>query len=170
MSADSAELNALGLLGDGESFREELCQMLEGAQIFSDLSRREIQTLAGYARAYAVVKETTVFTEGRKGSFMCIVTDGSVDIYKESDARRAKRITTIRPGKTMGEMSLLDDLPYSATAIARENTRLVLITKSSFDELTEKYPALGLRLMRKIARLLSLRLRQTTGILLDYLE
>ena len=45
-----------------------------------------------------------------------------------------------------------------------------MITKLNFDDLTEKFPALGLRVMRKIAKLLSLRLRQTTGILLDYLE
>ena len=70
----------------------------------------------------------------------------------------------------MGEMSILDELPYSATAIATKNTKVVLITKSDFDNLTEKFPDLGLRVMRKIARLLSLRLRQTTGTLLDYLE
>ena len=69
----------------------------------------------------------------------------------------------------MGEMSILDELPYSATAIATKTTKVVLITKSDFDKLTEKFPDLGLRVMRKIARLLSLRLRQTTGILLDYL-
>jgi len=169
-SRDTAEANALSLIGDGESFKEELCQMLESAQIFSDFSRGAIQTLAGYARAYAVEKDATIFREGHKGSFLCIVIDGSVDIFKESDASENKRITTVRPGKTMGEMSILDELPYSATAIARENTKVVLITKANFDNLTEKFPDLGLRVMRKIAKLLSLRLRQTTGILLDYLE
>lgn len=169
-SGNTAEIHALSLLGDGEAFKEELCQMLESAQIFSGFSRGEIQTLAGYARACAVEKGATIFKEGSRGSFMCIVIDGCVDIFKESDARENKRITTIRPGKTMGEMSILDELPYSATAIATADTRVVVITKLNFDNLTEKFPALGLRVMRKIAKLLSLRLRQTTGILLDYLE
>ena len=188
-SGDTAEINALSLIGDGESFKEELCQMLESAQIFSGFSRGEIQTLAGYARAqaavllrvgnhvqhqgrlarrlgtedfhdpsardsahaqrqvqrqgacgdhfdllerakdmagyaraYAVEKGATIFKEGSRGSFMCIVIDGCVDIFKESDAHQNKRITTIRPGKTMGEMSILDELPYSATAIATADT------------------------------------------------
>ncbi|MEJ2566950.1 MAG: cyclic nucleotide-binding domain-containing protein [Gammaproteobacteria bacterium] len=167
---DREMTNSLSLIGEGESFKEELYQMLESAQLFSDLSRREIQTLAGYAHAYVVEKGAIIFKEGHKGSFMCIVTDGLVDILKETDARNNKRITTIRPGKTMGEMSILDDLPYSATAVAAEKTKVVLITKSNFDNLTDKFPDLGLRVMRKIAKLLSLRLRQTTGILLDYLE
>jgi CRP/FNR family cyclic AMP-dependent transcriptional regulator len=169
-SNDTAELNALSLIGDGESFKEELCQMLESAQIFSDFSRNEIQTLANYARAYAVEKGVTIFKEGHKGGFMCIVIEGRVDIFKESDTRENKRITTIRPGKTMGEMSILDELPYSASTIATEDTKIVMITKRNFDNMTEKFPELGLRVMRKIAKLLSLRLRQTTGILLDYLE
>ena len=38
-SGDTAEINALSLIGDGESFKEELCQMLESAQIFSGFSR-----------------------------------------------------------------------------------------------------------------------------------
>ena len=169
-SGDTAEINALSLIGDGESFKEELCQMLESAQIFNDFSRSEIQTMTGFARAYAVDKGATIFKEGHKGSFMCIVIDGRVDIFKESDTHENKRITTIRPGKTMGEMSILDELPYSATAIATEDTKVVLITKLNFDNMNEKHPELGLRIMRKIAKLLSLRLRQTTGILLDYLE
>jgi CRP/FNR family cyclic AMP-dependent transcriptional regulator len=169
-SGDAAAVNALSLIGDGESFKEELCQMLESVRIFSDFSRGEIQTLAGYAGAYAVEKGATIFKEGHKGSLMCIVIDGCVDIFKESETRDNKRITTIRQGKTMGEMSILDELPYSATAIATENTKVVVITKLNFDNLTETFPALGLRVMRNIAKLLSLRLRQTTGILLDYLE
>lgn len=164
------ETNTLSLIGEGESFKEEFCQMLERAHLFSDFSRQEIQILTNYAHAYIAKKGTTIFKEGRRGTFMCIIIDGLVDIFKEADSLKSKRITTIRPGKTMGEMSILDELPYSATAVAAENTKIVLITKSNFDDMTEKFPDLGLRVMRKIAKLLSLRLRQTTGALLDHLE
>lgn len=170
LKASNAEENSLTLIGDGESFKDELCQMLESAQMFSDFSRSEIQQLTGFARAYAVEKGATIFREGQKGSFMCIIIEGRVDIFKQSDSHESKRITTVRPGKSMGEMSILDELPHSATTIATEDTKLVMITKLNFDNLTEKYPELGLKVLRKIAKLLSLRLRQTTGILLDYLE
>ena len=163
-------LSALTLIGDGESFKEELCRMLESAQMFTEFTRPEILQLASFARAYSVDKGVTIFKEGQKGSFMCIIIEGRVDIFKQSDTRENKRITTVRPGKSMGEMSILDELPHSATTIATEDTKLVMITKHNFDKLTEKHPELGLKVLRKIAKLLSLRLRQTTGILLDYLE
>ncbi|MCI0506486.1 MAG: cyclic nucleotide-binding domain-containing protein [Gammaproteobacteria bacterium] len=165
----AAEDLSMELIGEGESFKHELCDMIESAQMFNDCPRSDTEIIASYARAYSVKKGTTIFKEGGKGSFMCLVIDGRVDVYKENDGN-AKRLTTIRPGKTMGEMALLDELPHSATTIAVEDTTLVLITKFHFDRLNEEYPALGNRILKKIAKLLSLRLRQTTGILSDYLE
>mgnify|MGYP001823523608 CR=1 FL=1 len=168
MGAAAEELS-MELIGEGETFKHELCDMIESAQMFSDFPRSDTEIVAGYARAYSVKNGTTIFNEGGKGSFMCLVVDGRVDVYKESDGER-KRLTAIRPGKTMGERALLDELPHSATTIAVEDTTLVLITKFHFDRLNEEHPALGNRILRKIAKLLSLRLRQTTGILSDYLE
>lgn len=168
MGAAAEELS-MELIGEGESFKHELCDMIESAQMFSDFPRSDTEIVAGYARAYSVKNGTTIFKEGGKGSFMCLVVDGRVDVYKENDGE-TKRLTAIRPGKTMGEMALLDELPHSATTIAVEDTTLVLITKFHFDRLNEEHPALGNRILRKIAKLLSLRLRQTTGILSDYLE
>ena len=168
---DAAENLSMELIGEGESFKNELCDMIESTQMFNDFPRHDTEVIAGYARAYSVRNGSTIFKEGGKGSFMCLVIDGRVDVYKESDdGVTSRRITVIRPGKTMGEMALLDELPHSATTIAVEDTTLVLITKFHFDRLNEEHPALGNRILRKIAKLLSLRLRQTTGILSDYLE
>lgn len=168
---DAAENLSMELIGEGESFKNELCEMIESTQMFNDFPRHDTEVIAGYARAYSVCKDSTIFKEGGKGSFMCLVIDGRVDVYKESDdGVTSRRITVIRPGKTMGEMALLDELPHSATTVAVEDTTLVLITKFHFDRLNEEHPALGNRILRKIAKLLSLRLRQTTGILSDYLE
>ncbi|WP_455207279.1 Crp/Fnr family transcriptional regulator [Kaarinaea lacus] len=165
----AAEDLSMELIGEGESFKHELCDMIESAQMFNDFPRSDTEVVAGYSRAYSVKKGTTIFKEGGKGSFMCLVIDGRVDVYKDSDGN-TKRLTAIRPGKTMGEMALLDELPHSATTVAIEDTTLVLITKFHFDRLNEEHPALGNRILRKIAKLLSLRLRQTTGILSDYLD
>lgn len=163
-------IDALDLMGDGESFRDTLCDMIEAVPMFSELTRPEVQTLAGFVRAYEVKRDAVIFKEGDKGMFMCVVSLGRVDILKESQEREQKKVATVRPGKSMGEMSLLDELPYSATAIARDDTQLLLLTRMSFERLSTEQPVLCNVLLRQIARLMSLRLRQTTGILLDYLQ
>ena len=162
-------MDSLELLGDGDVFRETLCDMIEGVPMFSELTRPEVKLLAGYVRAYGAKKDAVIFKEGVKGMFMCIVLSGRVDLLKESQEREQKKVATVRPGKSMGEMSLLDELPYSATAVAREDTQLLLLTRMNFERLSVEQPVLCIALLRQIARLMSLRLRQTTGILLDYL-
>lgn len=165
-----AELDELELLGDGEQFREELCAMIENAPMFSSLSHAEVELLASYLRGYQAKKGATIFKEGSKGMFMCIVVSGRVDIFKDTPEHVKKKVATVRPGKSMGEMSLLDDQPHSATAIADEDTNLLMLTRMNFERLTQEQPVLCNRVLTQIARLLSLRLRQTTGILVDHLD
>ena len=64
----------------------------------------------------------------------------------------------------------VDDQPHSATAIANEDSNLLMLTRMNFERLTQEEPVLCNRVLTQIARLLSLRLRQTTGILVDHLD
>ena len=167
---DTGNMDGLALIGDGEGFQETLCGMIERVPMFSELSRADVQSLAGYVRAYEAKKGALIFKEGTKGMFMCVVISGRVDILKEGQEREQKKVAVVRPGKSMGEMSLLDELPYSATATAQEDTQLLLLTRMNFMRLSEERPLLCNVVLRQIARLMSLRLRQTTGVLLDYLS
>jgi CRP/FNR family cyclic AMP-dependent transcriptional regulator len=166
--ADGAKTD-LELLGDGEGFHDRLCSMIVEAPMFSDLTHTDVEAMSHYVRAYHIKKGKTLFKEGDKGTFMCIVLEGRIDILKENMAREQKKVATVRAGKSLGEMSLLDELPYSASAVVREDATLLMLTKMNFQKLMHEQPALGNLLLRQIARLMSLRLRQTTGILLDYL-
>jgi CRP-like cAMP-binding protein len=165
-----AEHPALELIGEGTSFRAELCAMIEQAQIFTDLTRAEVEELALYMQAYKARQGAQIFTEGEKGTYVCVVLDGRIEIFKETLGRQRRLIAAVRPGKSMGEMSVIDDQPHSATAVASQDTTLLLMTKHRFQQLCQERPALGIKILWKLARLVSLRLRQTTGVLMDYLH
>ena len=164
------ELEGMELLGDGVNFRDELCTVIENAPMFSSLSHHEVEILSEYIRGYRVKEGATIFEEGSKGLFMCILVEGRVEIFRDTVDDGRKKVAKVRPGKSMGEMSLLDGLPHSATSIASENCILLLLTKMNFEKLAEEHPVLYSKLLSQVARLMSLRLRQTTGILLDYLD
>jgi CRP/FNR family cyclic AMP-dependent transcriptional regulator len=164
------EIEGLDLLGDGRSFRGELCEMIENAPMFSSLSRHEVEILSDYMRGYRAKQGATVFEEGSKGLFMCVLVEGRVEIFRDTPDDGRKKVATVRPGKSMGEMSMLDGMPHSATSVVSENCILLMLTKMSFEKLAEEHPILYSKLLSQVARLMSLRLRQTTGILLDYLD
>lgn len=158
------------LAGAGDTFRRELEVIVEQVPLFREFTRGEVAILAGFLLAYDIASGATLFHEGAKGDSLYVVLKGQIDLFKEAGPRNYKKIHTVRTGKTMGEMSLLDGLPYSASAVATETTRVLLITKMKYARLTEEQPTLALKLVTSIAKLLSLRLRQTTGILVDHIE
>ena len=58
-----------------------------------------------------------------------------------------KEIATVNKGATIGEMSIIDNFPHSATVITSEDSEVALITKANLQNITEKYPALGAKLL-----------------------
>lgn len=160
----------LELLGAGTHFHDEFCGMLESSQMFNDLEWSEIEALSNYMKGYRVREGATLFREGENGNYMCLVIDGRVDVHKENRDFEDKIVTSIDSGKTLGEMAMVDGEPRSATAIAATETTLAILTRDSFNRLIKEKPALGVKILMKISRLLSQRLRRTCGILVDYLE
>ena len=157
-------LNNLEQLGAGQAFQAQLCQMLEKVQLLQDFERAEIEVLSRYCGAYKAEVGSVIFKEGEKSHFMCLLVSGRVNILKEN-----KQIATIRAGKSMGEMSVIDGFPYSATAQSADISELIMFTRTQFESLCEAQPSIGLKLYKAISKLMSLRLRQTTGALIDYL-
>jgi len=149
-------------------YRDAMCCMFEDTQMFGDFLRHDLEILAHYANTREVENGELVFNEGDKGKQMYLVVRGSVKILKDS-GKETQSLTTVKKGHTMGEMSILDQLPYSASAVAEENTLLVAISQADFELLAKEHPYLEFSILKRIARLISLRLRQTTGSLVDHI-
>ncbi len=158
-------------LGEGSAFRPRLADMVERADMFRDFSRQEVEQLCHFVSAWAAPRGARVVVEGGRDAYMFIVVSGRLDIFKAAGSGESeRRIATVRPGKSVGEMSIVDGQPHSATAVAAEPAELVLMTRRNLDQLIEDHPALGAKFLRRLCALMSLRLRQTSGVLVDYLE
>ena len=92
-----------------------------------------------------------------------------VHISTEDSGPVAKVLATLGPGKTFGEMSLVDGQPRSATAIVREDATLLVMTDRKFRAMCNDFPRLGVKLLLMIASMVSQRLRQTSGQVVDFL-
>ncbi len=96
-----------------------------------------------------------IFHEGDLGHEMYLIQDGQVEILRlGSDG--PQRLALLEKGDFFGEMSILDELPRTATAAAASDARLVEINGATFDEMLRANPEIAIRIMRK----LSLRVRQ----------
>ena len=96
-----------------------------------------------------------VFHEGDLGTEMYIIQEGQVEILRLG-SEGPRRLALLEKGDFFGEMSILDELPRTATAAAVTDARLLEINGATFDEMLRANPEIAIRIMRK----LSLRVRR----------
>jgi CRP-like cAMP-binding protein len=145
-------------------------EKLEATRWAPDLSFQENQTFANYLETYRAAKGTAVIREGATDAYMCLILEGRVSIVKTGPAGEPVEIATLGRDKSVGEMSLIDGEPRSASAIAVQDVVLFVLSKENFARMSDDVPRLALKLIVKIAKSLSQRLRMTSGQLVDALR
>jgi CRP/FNR family transcriptional regulator, cyclic AMP receptor protein len=157
-------------LGSGKAYQQELLALIARVELLADLSGREPEMLSQHLQAYAADPGCVIFREGEPGRYMCLLVSGRVKTYKESDIEHRAEVANESRGRSIGEMALIDGEPRSATCVATEPSVLLLLSQAGFHQLGEERPALALKLLLRITRLISRRLRVTSGRLVDYLD
>jgi SulP family sulfate permease len=136
---------------------------LKKMNIFEYLSDAELDKVSALLTHCTYKAGDEIFHEGEKGDTMYLVSKGSVNIFLElGKGERHKRIASFGEGVFFGDMSLLEEKPRSATAIAGTDTEVYCLTKKNFHKLLEEEPAVASRIQLGIARELSKRLRVTS--------
>jgi len=91
-------------------------------------------------------KSRAICMEGTFGQEMYIVLKGSVDVLIGGVS-----LANLKAGSFFGEMSLLTDLPRSATVKTAEETYLLILTKSNFANVIKEEPLLAFKIMQVMA-------------------
>jgi len=138
--------------------------------LFDAFRSDELDILARHMRFAEIMRGEHLFVEGDRGYFMCFVVRGLLDVLKQSvNGGDHRVIARLGKGNTIGEMSLIDQSPRSATVVARQPSIVIILTNKEFKMLTEAYPTLGVALLKIIMRLLSFNMRMTTAQLANQL-
>lgn len=153
-------------LSDSE---EETREFLIHLPVFSSFSLNELSTLAKHMSFVHLQRGEYLFMEGDQGSFMGFVVNGVLEVQKSTTTGERVTLARLTKGSSIGEMAIIDQSVRSATVVAKQAATLVTLTEKGFDFLAEKQPALGVQVIKKIARLLSLNMRRTSSKLADFL-
>ena len=138
--------------------------------LFSELKSHELGIVADHMNFFEIEEGEVLFKEGDQGDYVCFVLKGGLDVVKETGAAgETVTIATITRKRSIGEMSVIDNTTRSATAIARSKTSLVSLPRKSFDTILDRYPKTGIKILKGIARLMSMNMRKTSSRLADYM-
>lgn len=157
------------LVGEGASFKAEIRKMIADTRLFSDFDGTDIDTLSDYVQCYKVPSGTVVFKEGDAGSYMCLLISGQIEILKKDHTGSPKHLVMIAGGQTVGEMSIVDGEPRSATCIANQDSVALVLTKDHYERIIKERPLLAIHILARLAKLMSLRLRSSSGQLVEHL-
>ncbi len=120
-------------------------------------SLRDFEPPAGGIRIYQ--KDKMIFSESQSGSDMFVIQSGQVRISKVINGNEVV-LAVLKPGDMFGEMALLENKPRSASAIAHENCKLIVLNKNNFDMMVSTQPQLISRLTTTLAERLWTSYRQ----------
>jgi CRP/FNR family cyclic AMP-dependent transcriptional regulator len=130
--------------------------VISQVRLFSDLSQRELQVLSANCREREYPAGATLMRQGETGVGLFIITAGTVQVTQQAPNGEVHQLGTFSRGDVLGEMSLLDDLPRTATVTAAELTRALVIPVWDFRAALREAPDIGIKLLAVMSR----RLRQ----------
>ncbi len=115
-------------------------------------------------------KENMIFAEGQAGSDMYIIQEGSVRITRVIEDDEVT-YALLRKGDMFGEMALLDNKPRSASAVTHEDTKVLVVNASNFEQMVTSQPSFIARLTQMLAeRVWSMYRQLVNGLLTDQRE
>lgn len=98
----------------------------------------------------------SLFKAGEKGELMYVLMSGTAEILVHD-----RVMETSEPGAILGEMAMIDNVPHSATVVAKDDCRFFGIDRKRFTFLIHNTPNFAMHVMRVIAG----RLRRTDASL-----
>jgi CRP/FNR family transcriptional regulator, cyclic AMP receptor protein len=129
--------------------------------MFSLLDPNECATLAQLVDTQHFQSGQNVFVTGDAGGSLYIVHSGLVELYTESTEGEKIVLDSNGQGDVFGEISLLDGGPRNATAVAVQDTDLLVLDRDGVFNLVKEHPHAALDLLTAVGH----RLRHTDELL-----
>lgn len=108
-----------------------------------------------------------LFCEWDKADFACFVESGELEVTKKTGPDSCIVRATLRRGRSIGEMSIINNFPRSSTVVARTTARLAVFQRSAFDDILKTHVDIGINILKGLANLLSVNLKKVSSRLED---
>lgn len=136
-------------------------ELIGKVPLLAELEEYEIDEMARIMIKEKFRAGDAVFDEGDVGDKMYLIIKGSVDIIKAAGKGPGQVLVTLRRGDYFGEMSMIDDAPRSAGAMATEEAVLLSIKKQDLMLLLDNAPTIAAKIYKFFVLTLQHRLRET---------
>jgi CRP/FNR family transcriptional regulator, cyclic AMP receptor protein len=114
--------------------------------LFSSMSTRDLQRISRATDEVTMPAGMTIIDQGQAGREAFVIVSGEATVK-----RNGKKVATLGPGSIVGELSLLDRGPRTATVTCDTQCTLLVIESRAFAAVIDDVPALAHKLLASLA-------------------
>ena len=138
-------------------------EIIRDVPLLARLRAADLRALASRGKMRSYRAGATIFREGAPGDSLHIIVEGTVRVAVLSLSGEEATVAMLGPGEFVGDLALLDGRPRSASAIASQATKTLVVRRDDFRRWLADRPSAALALLEA----LSLRVRRTDEALAD---
>jgi len=127
-------------------------ELLGQCPLFSGISDKHLERIYDLAKEVRFPAGEELTEEGKQGARFYLILEGDAEVSIRGQSRGTRG-----PGDSIGEYSLLDGQPRSATVVAKTPVRTLSLASWNFRPLLAEEPSLAEALLVELCR----RLRET---------
>ena len=143
--------------------------ILDKISIFGGLNREQLQFLFSSLKKTVFAKNEIIFKQGEMPTHIYIIRSGKVKLVIEAGHTNLELIE-FDTGKSFGETALIGMQPQTATAVATEETEIIVLSSTALMECLKSDKELFAIIVLNIARDMCRRLGRSDNILLHYFK
>jgi CRP/FNR family cyclic AMP-dependent transcriptional regulator len=136
----------------GQQAADAYARILAQVPLFLDLSKRELQRLSVSCVQRDYPAGAVLVRQGDPGVGLFVLVSGRVRVSQHQEGGDEHELAIMGPGEVLGEMTLLDDLPRSATVTALEATRVLLLPFQDFRAALREDADITIKLLAVVSR------------------
>jgi len=155
----------LRMINIGSMFRQEL----QDLALFQGFTPQQVEHLLTLMEDQAYPAEVQIFAQGARAEYLYILYQGEVNIHYKPYDGPAMVIARILPGGVFGWSAALGRATYTSAAMTVQPSRVLRIRGEQLQHLCEYFPDTGAILLERLANLISERLDNLHGDVLNIL-
>jgi CRP/FNR family cyclic AMP-dependent transcriptional regulator len=126
--------------------KKSYLESLSKVSLFSSCSNKDLEKIAKAGDEVVISAGSMVVDQGQTGREAFVLLKGSATVR-----RNGKKVATLGPGAVIGELSLLDHGPRTATVTADTDCTMLVISQRQFLGVIDAIPALAHKLLATLA-------------------
>lgn len=143
--------------GAERRWRREAARMIAALPLTGELPEEALEEIGEHVALERYAAGQLIVRQGERGDRFYVIRSGRLEVSRSVDGGEERVVRTLDPGRSFGEIALLEAAPRTATVRALEVSEVFSIDKGTFDRALAPLVAVGEEFRRDLLSVAEIR-------------